>query len=268
MNRIDFRIPSMVIITLCLFGFAGTNVAANDHCYTTGPTSELKTATWQPSLAAGLHEVYVWWAPGISETAFDAPYTINYDGGNQIFDVNQSINGGEWYLLGEFSFAAGISGNVQLSNDALGKVIADAVMFVNVDIGTEIIIDNSDVEFSLNGEWICEEGVSGAYSPWDYPTSIDEILAFFNNSVEEGSLTGLGRGRSASKRLNALRNMIETAGDLIGAGDIEGACGQLRAALRKCDGEHRPPDFAGGSGAEDLEGMLENLMVDIGCDAF
>jgi len=30
--------------------------------------------------------------------------------------------------------------------------------------------------------------------------------------------------------------MLEMAGDLIGIGDIEGACKQLKSALGKCDG--------------------------------
>ncbi|MBW2121929.1 MAG: hypothetical protein JRH07_08795, partial [Deltaproteobacteria bacterium] len=70
---------------------------------------------------------------------------------------------------------------------------------------------------------------------------------------------------SAEKRLRALRNMIESAGDLIEEGDIEEACGQLRDAYRKTDGEPRPPDFVTGEAAGELAEMLQDLMEDLGC---
>ena len=57
------------------------------------------------------------------------------------------------------------------------------------------------------------------------------------------------------------------AGDLINIGDIEGACGQLKAALGKCDGDSPPPDFvAGGPAASELKAMIIDLMADLGCE--
>jgi hypothetical protein len=53
--------------------------------------------------------------------------------------------------------------------------------------------------------------------------TIETILEFFDESVDDGILTGYGPGKSAEGRLNALRNMLEMAGDLIETGDIEGA---------------------------------------------
>jgi hypothetical protein len=85
------------------------------------------TATWVPDIpAAGNYEVYAWWK-AVPNRATDAPYTINYDGGSTTVDVNQEINGGQWNLLGTFSFAAGTSGTVVLSDDADEFVIADAI---------------------------------------------------------------------------------------------------------------------------------------------
>jgi hypothetical protein len=45
-------------------------------------------------------------------------------------DVNQKTGGFQWNLLGTYTFAAGTSGSVELSDDANGYVIADAVKFV------------------------------------------------------------------------------------------------------------------------------------------
>jgi hypothetical protein len=60
--------------------------------------------------------------------------------------------------------------------------------------------------------------------------------------------------------------MLETAGDLIAIGDIEGACGQLKAALKKCDGKPKPPDFVTGSAASELCAMISDLMAELGCE--
>ena len=100
--------------------------------------------------------------------------------------------------------------------------------------------------------------------PSPNPT-IDAILDFFDESVADGAL-GNGRGNSANGRLNALRNMLEMAGDLIDIGDIEGACGQLNAASRKCDGDSPPPDFVTGEAVSELYDMILELMAELGCE--
>ena len=100
----------------------------------------------------------------------------------------------------------------------------------------------------------------------DVIPTIDAILDFFDQSVADGTLEGYGRGNSANGRLNALRNMLEMAGDLIAIGDIEGACRQLNAALRKCDGDSPPPDFVAGEAVEELYDMILELMDELGCE--
>jgi len=94
----------------------------------------------------------------------------------------------------------------------------------------------------------------------------DPLLAFFDESVADGTLEGDGPGNSADGRLNALRNILEMASDLINIGEIEDACEQLMVAKRKCDGESPPPDFVTGNAAEDLHNMILELMEAIGCE--
>ena len=55
------------------------------------------------------------------------------------------------------------------------------------------------------------------------------------------------------------------AGDLIAIDDIEGACGQLKAASQKCDDDSPPPDFVAGVAVEELHRMILELMEEIGC---
>jgi hypothetical protein len=112
--------------------------------------------------------------------------------------------------------------------------------------------------------WATRWGGYIEYTIQDCP--MDSILAFFDDSVDDGSLTGSGSGNSANGRLNALRNMLEMAGDLINMNDIESACGQLEAASRKCDGISPPPDFVTGPAAEDLYDMILELIAELGCE--
>ena len=97
------------------------------------------------------------------------------------------------------------------------------------------------------------------------PVTIADILAFFDSSVADGTLIGKGPGRSAQRRLKALRNMLAATADLIEDGLYEEACEQLWDALMKCDGEAVPPDFVAGSGAWTLAGMILDLMAALGC---
>lgn len=92
---------------------------------------------------------------------------------------------------------------------------------------------------------------------------IQEILDFIDESVETGDLSGSGPGNSANGRLNALINMIESAGDLIEDGDYEAAYNQLQTVYKKCDGETPPPDFVEGDAREELAGMILALMADV-----
>lgn len=107
------------------------------------------------------------------------------------------------------------------------------------------------------------EGVGVASAP--PPVTIEDTLAFFDASVADGTLVGSGPGDSAEKRLNALRNMLVAAGDLIDDGLNEEACEQLWAAYTKCDGQAIPPDFVAGPAVIELAGMIQEVIVSLGC---
>jgi len=120
--------------------------------------------------------------------------------------------------------------------------------------------------------------------------TIEGILLFFDNCVadDDGSLEGYvpdksDKKRSADKttkgnrsdklaenRLNALRNMIETAGHLIDSGKIDEACGQLKAAYKKIkmDDLNTPESssfFVKGTSASKLADDVQDLMGTLGC---
>jgi len=97
-------------------------------------------ATWRPTLpTAGQYEVWAWWSAKKSDgTRYDrdsqAGYVIHYSGGTATRTVDQDLTSGKWVRLGTFTFAAGISGYVDLTRDTANGVstCADAVKFVKV----------------------------------------------------------------------------------------------------------------------------------------
>jgi hypothetical protein len=97
------------------------------------------------------------------------------------------------------------------------------------------------------------------------PETIGEVLEFFDDAVEDGTLMGSGPGGSADGRLSALHNKIEAAMALIDAGDIAGACMELSDAYLRTDGVSPPPDFVEGPAAAELAALLLALMDDLGC---
>ena len=117
--------------------------------------------------------------------------------------------------------------------------------------------DETFVSVALQGE-----GVVTAVPPAE---QIADILAFIEVSVAAGTLAGDGPGKSADNRLNALKNMIEAAGEDIALGDIESACGQLSSAYRRTDGLSPPPDFVIGPAATELAEQITALQESLDC---
>jgi hypothetical protein len=98
------------------------------HCYHLAGDGD-DTVTWMPNLPETRnYNVYAWWKAHANR-ATNTKYTINYDGGSEVVEVNQEVNGSMWNYLGTYSFTAGTSGSVVLSDDANEYVIADAVKF-------------------------------------------------------------------------------------------------------------------------------------------
>jgi hypothetical protein len=96
--------------------------------------------------------------------------------------------------------------------------------------------------------------------------SIKTILDFFDESVEAGTIEGLGRGRLTNVKLFLMREMLETAGWLIEKDKIKAACFTLQRAYKRCDGKRRPQrDFVVGDAVQELADMVKELKGELGC---
>lgn len=112
-------------------GYYGTSYL-ND-----GNTGGSKFVKFAPNLTtAGLYEVFARWTsdPNRASNVLIEVYANGI--WHTLPPVNQQMNGGQWNSLGVYSFAAGSSGLVKVSNTgANGYVIADAVKFVSSTSG-------------------------------------------------------------------------------------------------------------------------------------
>jgi hypothetical protein len=255
------------------------------NTYTTG-------AQQIPDVAMDLNGnfVIIWAGEGSSDP--DGIYAQRYDNtGNPIgsqFMVNTDTTGNQRTDWGRH-VAMDASGNFVitwaqaygLDGDGAG-VYAQMFDSSGNKVGGEFKVNThttnhqsgSSVAMNANGNFVItwnsnlQDGSgSGVYAQRYYalltPT-IEDILAFFDESVANGTLTGYGPGKSADGRKKALRNKIKAAGNIIDDG--ADACEQLSDAYKRCDGLPRPPEFVAGPNAPTLSQMILDLMGDLGCE--
>jgi hypothetical protein len=96
----------------------------------------------------------------------------------------------------------------------------------------------------------------------DITQMMADTLTFFYVSVDDGSLVGVGNGKS---NLVSFKKLLETAYNQIVAGNYAGACVQLTEAYTRCDGLPVPSDYVAGSATSTLAGMIQEVINELGC---
>jgi hypothetical protein len=101
-----------------------------DAIYYVRDSAPVDSFTWTPDITtAGDYQLYARWTAS-SANASTAQYTVVHGGGTSLVTVNQKQNGGQWNLLGTWSFAPGAGHQITLTASADGNVIADAIRLV------------------------------------------------------------------------------------------------------------------------------------------
>jgi hypothetical protein len=91
------------------------------------------------------------------------------------------------------------------------------------------------------------------------PRRLKGMLHFFDDAVDNGRLEGKGRGKSAKRRLHALRNMIRSTEKLHKSKNKRMACRRWQAISRKIE-SHVQGDAAG-----ELSAMVNERIRALGC---
>ncbi len=130
--------PAAVLTGAWSTGTASTDKYGADYQFVGTAATETKSAKWTPTLTSGgTYNVYCWYTQGTNRSTV-SPYTVSWNGGSQVVNVNQQTNGGSWRtLVSSKPFAAGTAGYVRLGNGTgvTGDVVvADAVRFATVSI--------------------------------------------------------------------------------------------------------------------------------------
>ena len=158
-----------------------------------------------------------------------------------------------------------------LSTPALPSIVPpDGTADVSVrftPIANGVVSATLDITSNDLDEGFVQVALSGAGVPQTPPPSaqIADLLAFFDTAVGAGTLRGAGSGNSADGRLNALRNMIAGAADLIDRGMFAQACSQLLEAYRRTDGEPQPPEFVTGTARAEVAQRIDVIRAGLGC---
>lgn len=108
---------------------------------------------------AGVYAASIWYTSATNR-ASNVPVTIRHAEGEATIRLDQRSGGGRWVPLGEYTFVAGGANTIELSDDANGYVIADAVQLAY----RGAVADNDAAGFDVvSGTWSRATGVAGFY---------------------------------------------------------------------------------------------------------
>ncbi|WP_225308609.1 golvesin C-terminal-like domain-containing protein [Hypericibacter terrae] len=101
-----------------------------DAIYYVRDSAPVDSFTWTPDIVTpGDYQLYVRWTAS-SGNSGAAQYTVVHGGGTSLITLNQKQNGGQWNLLGTYSFAPSSGHQVTLTASGDGTVVADAIRLV------------------------------------------------------------------------------------------------------------------------------------------
>jgi hypothetical protein len=117
-----------------------------------GPGSQV--AKWHiGSVKEGEYDFYAWWVAGAARPV-DVKYTIEHAGTIDEVVVNQQNDGGQWNFLKRLPVTGTTYTSVSLSSSPNGEVSPDAIMARYVQNEWSKTIDNTDPEFTVDGQML------------------------------------------------------------------------------------------------------------------
>ena len=233
-------------------GFTGPNPLGN---------LEFLNDVWVLELVPGLEvtPAIVDFGDVIAFTSLNMMVTISNNSGGEIVVTDIAVSGDPSFSVTAFD-PGGPPITLQPGEDVFVTVTFSPISASEVTLEGTLTVTSDDPDEPVVSVQLIGNGLVDAVNEQTV------LEAAVSAAIVDGTLVGSGSGKSAGGRLNAFANMIEASGDLIEAGFIGDACGQLRSALRRVDGDPRPPDFATGEGADLIAAQIEFLRTSLGCE--
>ncbi len=172
-------------------GTASTDKFGADYRFKNGGTGSAYLQYSPNITTAGSYEVYEWHPVGSNRTT-NAPYVINYNGGSKTVKVNQEVNGGQWNLLGIYSFAAGTTGNVRVTDnfpDSTQVVMADGVQFNYLSPANVVHVQSITMSWVASGTRFLSKAVVKVVDGNGNPVSGVTVTGNFSGAISNTGLS-------------------------------------------------------------------------------
>lgn len=128
--------------------------------------------------------------------------------------------------------------------------------------GQLVIVTGGGLEFraDLTGE--------GIYDLPPVNMTIADLIVFFDENVDAGNIDGAcpQLNSACDAKLEVFRELLWRANYLYEHGKQHSACNTLARAYARSDGQELPPDFIEGSVVAELNGMIAEVMDNLGCE--
>ncbi|OPY81652.1 MAG: hypothetical protein A4E65_01103 [Syntrophorhabdus sp. PtaU1.Bin153] len=130
------------------------------------------------------------------------------------------------------------------------------------DFGASVGITGSTIVVGASGSG----SYKGAAYVYRLESTIDDILAFFDASIADGDLVGVGlKPGTTNRAVKVFRKALEQAEYYIDNRQKSRACAVLGEAYRRVDGNPKPSDIIAGAEASQLATMIQNVRLTLGC---
>jgi YVTN family beta-propeller protein len=188
--------------------------------------------------------------------------TVSNNGGgdltiNNIYFRNQAAGN-------PFTFQLPSTPPITLSpNSSLNVEVKYSPTLIFTPQNNSLVIESDDED-----EGVIEVPITGRGVLANEPSqAVSGLLGFIDYALENGLIAGVGPGNSADNKVNALKNMIKSVGDLIAKNSTQAACGQLNSIYKKVDGIPKPPDFISGEAVSGVADGVLDIMTGLNCPA-
>ena len=125
------------------------------------PSLPAPTANWTPDIPETReYSVYAWWSAGANRPT-DATYVVHHAGGTSSVVVDQTVLGGQWNLIGTYTFSAESDPRIELSV-ASGRTVADAIRMIPTDGAPNSVTWALNVPgneyYRIDTRWVTRDG--------------------------------------------------------------------------------------------------------------